>query len=194
MNPLPDGVWYNKDGSKNRESVYENGKLHGTEYRYQGRKAIRNPLCGRQKSMACRHGTMRRNKKEETPYVDGKRHGTEVEYLDTHVNGHKWRVVDKWRETTYVDDKIHGMQIRYHGDGSVEKVTPYENGKEHGMEIWHFKDGSTFNQTLHKRQEAWHGDSYREDGSKWIETPWGMANASVWRLDTMRTDFSETPL
>ena len=136
------GVLYNKDGSKNRESVYENGKLHGTEMRYtkDGRRLEIPYVDGKKHGMQTWYYETG-NKKEETPYVDGKRHGTEVEYLDTHVNGHKWRVVDKWRETTYVNDKIHGMQIRYRGDGSVEKVTPYENGKEHGREIWHFKDG-----------------------------------------------------
>ena len=47
------GVWYNKDGSKSRESVYENGKLHGTEMRY----------------------TKDGSKRFEIPYVDGKKHG-----------------------------------------------------------------------------------------------------------------------
>ena len=50
------GVWYNKDGSKSRESVYENGKLHGTEVRY----------------------TKDGSKRFEIPYIDGKKHGMQV--------------------------------------------------------------------------------------------------------------------
>ena len=92
------GVLYNKDGSKNRESVYENGKLHGTEMRYtkDGRRLEIPYVDGKKHGMQTWYYETG-NKKEETPYVDGKRHGTEVEYLDTHINGHKWRVVDKWR-------------------------------------------------------------------------------------------------
>ena len=45
------GVWYNKDGSKSKESVYENGKLHGTEMRYtkDGRR-LEIPYVERQKA------------------------------------------------------------------------------------------------------------------------------------------------
>ena len=134
------GVWYNKDGSKSKESVYENGKLHGTEMRYtkDGSKRFEIPYVDGKK-----HGmqiTYREDgsKEEETPFVEGKLHGTEVEY-------HRWG--DKWRETTYVKGMEHGMQVRYRGDGSVEKVTPYENGYRNGMEIWYFKDGSSFKET-----------------------------------------------
>ena len=87
------GVWYNKDGSKSKESVYEKGKLHGTEMRYtkDGSKRFEIPVYVDGK----KHGTQITyrsdgSKEEETPYVKGKLHGTEVEY-------HRWG--DKWRET-----------------------------------------------------------------------------------------------
>ena len=191
------GVWYNKDGSKNRESVYENGKLHGTEIRYtkDGRRLEIPYVDGKKHGMQTWYYETG-NKKEETPYVEGKRHGTEVEY--------RWGY--KWRETPYVDGKIHGMRIRYRGDGSKEKVTPYENGYRHGMEIWYFKDGSSFKETpfvdghphgmviqYHengsKRMESQYVDGkrigmeimYYEDGSKFSETPYvdGNANGTV---------------
>ena len=54
------GVWYNKDGSKSKESVYENGKLHGTEMRY-----------------------TKDGRRLEIPYVEGKKHGMQIWYYET---------------------------------------------------------------------------------------------------------------
>ena len=62
------GVWYNKDGSKSRESVYENGKLHGTEVRYtkDGSKRFEIPYIDG-KSMACRLPTEKMGRRRKKP-------------------------------------------------------------------------------------------------------------------------------
>ena len=77
------GVWYNKDGSKSRESVFQNGKLHGTEMRYtKDGSAIKIPMWTAKSMVYLDICTMRQETRtEETPYVDGKRHGTEAETL-----------------------------------------------------------------------------------------------------------------
>ncbi|MBT3569154.1 MAG: toxin-antitoxin system YwqK family antitoxin, partial [Opitutae bacterium] len=186
------GVWYNKDGSKSRETVYENGKRNGTDTRYtsDGRRLETPYVNGKKHGMQTWYYETG-NKKEETPYVDGIRHGTEVEYLDS-----KSRVVAKWRETPYVNGKEHGMQIRYRGDGSVEKVTPHENGHRHGMEFWYFKDGSTFyNKPFVNGKEHGMEIQYREDGSKRVETPWVDGKRIGMEIQYYEdgSKFSETP-
>ena len=107
------GVWYNKDGSKSRESVYENGKLHGTEMRYtnHGRRLETPYVDGKKHGMQTWYYETG-NKKEETPYVDGIRHGTEVEYLDS-----KSRVVAKWRETPMWKAKYMAHRLGTAGTG-----------------------------------------------------------------------------
>jgi hypothetical protein len=117
------GVWYNKDGSKSSESVFENGKLHGTEMRY----------------------TKDGSKRFEIPYVDGKKHGTaityyedgskssEVPYVDGHSHGmaiHYYHKGTKKYETPYVDGHPHGADIWYNEDGSKRLVVIYKNGKK----------------------------------------------------------------
>ena len=128
------GVWYNKDGSKSKESVYEKGKLHGTEMRYtKDGSRLETPYENGKK-----HGTEisyypNGTKRYEKPWVNGKQHGTAITY---YADG------SKSSETPYVDGHSHGMAIHYYHKGTMKYETPYLNGKHHGKDIWYNEDGS----------------------------------------------------
>ena len=129
------GVWYNKDGSKSKESVYENGKLHGTEMRYTKDRSRLETSYDNSKKHGTEvsyypNGTKRYNK----PWVNGKQHGTAITYYE---NG------SKSSETPYVDGRSHGMAIHYYYNGMIKYETPYVNGHPHGADIWYNEDGST---------------------------------------------------
>ena len=116
-------IWYNKDGSKESEISYVNGKIH------HGTEMVDYP-----------DGS----KRSETPYVDGKKHGTSIRYN---------RDGSKGAEIPYVDGERHGTQITYWDDGSKFSETPYVDGKKHGTSITYWDDGSKWVETVYENGE-----------------------------------------
>ena len=159
------GVWYNKDGSKSRESVFENGKLHGTEMRYtkDGSKRFEIPYVdGKKHGMQVIYGTEFEYRKDgsrlEIPYENSKKHGTAISY---YPNGTK-RYDKPW-----VNGKQHGTAITYYEDGSKSSETPYVDGRSHGMAIHYYHKGSKFSETPYVDGHHHGADiMYNEDGSK----------------------------
>ena len=159
------GVWYNKDGSKSRESVFENGKLHGTEMRYtkDGSKRFEIPYVdGKKHGMQVIYGTEFEYRNDgsrlEIPYENSKKHGTAISY---YPNG------TKRYEKPWVNGKGHGTAITYYEDGSKSSETPYVDGRSHGMAIHYYHKGSKFSETPYVDGHHHGADiMYNEDGSK----------------------------
>ena len=159
------GVWYNKDGSKSRESVFENGKLHGTEMRYtkDGSKRFKIPYeNGKKHGMQVIYGTEFEYRNDgsrlEIPYENSKKHGTAISY---YPNG------TKRYEKPWVNGKQHGTAITYYEDGSKSSETPYVDGRSHGMAIHYYHKGSKFSETPYVDGHHHGADiMYNEDGSK----------------------------